>query len=128
MICFKHQTVAAIGICKFCGKGVCTSCVADTGHGLSCRDSCEGEVHIMARMVRNNAKVLRAANAQIRSSGILMFVLGLASLAGAWWIYDSGQLVAAIAPLAFGLLFSVFGLTRITVERYPNPDERKQAE
>lgn len=126
MHCFKHGSVAAIGICKFCGKGVCSACVADTGHGLACRDSCEEDVDLQARILRNNAKVLRAANAQARSAGIFAFVLGLCFLGVAWWLYDKTPISMIIFFSAIGLLFTVFGLLRM-VERYPNPDEQRNS-
>lgn len=126
MNCFKHNSVSAIGICKFCGKGVCRACATDTGHGLACRDSCEEQVNVLARIVKNNARVLRAANAQVRSSGLFAFAMGLAFLCGAWWGYDSGVLPVAIIFFVFGFLFSIFGLKQIAVERFPNPGEQKQ--
>jgi hypothetical protein len=44
MKCFRHNNSEAIGICKNCGKGLCTFCVVDLGYGLACIDSCQDAV------------------------------------------------------------------------------------
>jgi len=121
--CFNHRTASAVGICKSCGKGVCPACASDTGHGLACLDSCEDRVALLGRMVDNNARVLRAANAQTRSSGLFAVVLGVAFLGFAWWIYTAGNMFLALLCAVFGLPFAFFGLVRLFAERFPRPDE-----
>jgi len=36
MNCFYHPQVSAVGICKYCQKGLCTECAVDLGHGMGC--------------------------------------------------------------------------------------------
>jgi hypothetical protein len=42
--CFNHSTSEAVGICRACGKGLCTACAVDLGFGLSCRGNHEQRV------------------------------------------------------------------------------------
>ena len=35
MNCYNHQSSAAVGLCKHCGKGLCAACTVDLGHGLT---------------------------------------------------------------------------------------------
>ena len=122
MQCFKHRTAGAVGICKSCGKGVCAECAADTGDGLACRDTCEERVLLLGRMVANNAKVMRTANAQTRSAGLMAVILGLVFLAFGGWGYLANQPTLMFLG-ALGAVFLVFGLVRLVGERYPTPED-----
>ena len=35
MRCFYHPEREAVGLCKACSKGLCTSCAVDLGHGIA---------------------------------------------------------------------------------------------
>lgn len=58
MRCFNHSNSEAVGICRACGKGLCTACVVDLGFGLSCRGDHE------TRVAASDALVSRAAHVQ----------------------------------------------------------------
>lgn len=53
MKCFEHQKEEAVGICKYCGRGVCRKCARTEGLGLSCSDECEKEAK-WAQKVHDN--------------------------------------------------------------------------
>lgn len=36
MECFDHSGAAAVGLCKFCGKGICRDCARNVGPCLVC--------------------------------------------------------------------------------------------
>jgi len=119
MNCFNHRTSPAIGICKSCGKGVCQGCAVDTGNGLACRDSCESRVRLLTRMVDNNAKVMKTANAQSRSAGIYGLITGSVFLAMGWYAYTANQMMLVILLGGIGLPLLLIGLVRLFGERYP---------
>ena len=52
MECMKHK-VAAVGVCKTCGRAVCRSCARDSGYAVTCSAECEMEA---AKMHAMNAK------------------------------------------------------------------------
>ena len=58
MRCYNHSSSDAVGICRACGKGLCTACAVDLGFGLSCR----GEHEI--RVAASEALVSRATHVQ----------------------------------------------------------------
>ena len=45
MNCFNHPNIPAVGICKYCQKGLCMECALDLGHGIACKNHRE-EVEI----------------------------------------------------------------------------------
>ncbi len=53
MNCFNHPDTPAIGICKFCQKGLCKECAYDLSHGLACK------IHIreVTNMVQPSTRV-----------------------------------------------------------------------
>jgi hypothetical protein len=117
--CFAHQAAPAVGICRACGKGVCAGCAADTGAGLACRDGCEDRVLLLGRMVDNNAKVMRAADRQTWSSGMLGVVMGALFLAIAVWTHKDVHVVMTALTGGMGLIFLCHGFVRLTAERFP---------
>ena len=45
MNCFYHPDQAAVGICRYCGRGLCTECTALVDDTLACKDRHEQQVH-----------------------------------------------------------------------------------
>jgi hypothetical protein len=58
MRCYIHSTSEAVGICRACGKGLCTDCAVDLGFGLSCRGEHE------QRVAANDALISKSAQLQ----------------------------------------------------------------
>lgn len=44
MRCYKHREENAIAVCRNCGKATCADCCHDTGPGIACSATCEGEL------------------------------------------------------------------------------------
>jgi len=111
--CFNHPDKTAIGFCKSCCKGLCANCAAALPNGLACRDACEDRVTLINRIIDNNQKVISTANAQIRSSGLFILVLGvLFCLFGFLPLLVSGN--TATLFLGFiGLFFAGYGVIRL---------------
>src|SRR5687767_693572 len=120
MHCFIHNAVPAIGICKYCGKGLCPQCAADTGLGLACLGSCEERVETMGRMVAHNPRIMRTANAQNRSVALFGIIMGVLFLGIGGLAYTGGNNFAALSFGGMGLLFAGHGLVRLTTNRYPD--------
>ena len=119
MNCFTHRSLAAVGICKSCGKALCPDCAADTGHGLACKNACEARVLLTNQIVECQARVLRVANAQVRTAGVFTCVIGLMILVLAGSSYVWENLLLAIFFGVFGVVFTSFGLFRFFAQRYP---------
>ncbi|MFD1259668.1 hypothetical protein [Entomomonas asaccharolytica] len=41
MNCYQHHSQNAIGICKSCGKALCSECAVDLNFALTCKGACE---------------------------------------------------------------------------------------
>jgi hypothetical protein len=121
--CFAHQTAPAVGICRACGKGVCAGCAADTGAGLGCKDSCEERVLLLGRIVDSNAGMVRAADRQTWSSGMLGVVMGVLFLAIAVWTHKEAHVVMTTMLGGMGLILLGHGFVRLTAERFPRQDK-----
>ena len=56
MLCFYHHDKQAVGLCRYCGKGICSECSVDLGGGLACRNRCEDKVRGVTLMVDQTIK------------------------------------------------------------------------
>ena len=61
MRCYNHSDLEAVGICKACGKGLCSGCAVDLGHGLACRGDHEQRVAEFESMVSRSRRVQKTA-------------------------------------------------------------------
>jgi hypothetical protein len=55
MQCFLHQDVAAVGICRTCGKGICPACAREIDRGIVCSEAC-AQFAIVTRELQDRAK------------------------------------------------------------------------
>lgn len=67
MKCYNHHDTDAVGVCKNCGKGICTDCLTDTGNGVACTNSCAEKM----RTQRKKAIVVSAV------AGSIIIVVGV---------------------------------------------------
>ncbi len=51
MNCFTHQQSVAIGICRYCGKGICPACCKESTHGVACSTACASELEKNAELL-----------------------------------------------------------------------------
>ena len=113
MQCFVHHEVAAVGICRTCGKGICPACAREIDKGIVCSEAC-------AQFVTDNQAIVDRAK-RVYSIGVKskiplgawffgtmgVVMLGIAALF--LWTDPHGWPVAAY-PGAFGLLLVVFAV------------------
>jgi len=55
--CYTHRDVAAVGICKICGKGLCSSCAREIDRGLACSDACTELAGVNLQMIERAKRV-----------------------------------------------------------------------
>jgi hypothetical protein len=78
MKCFRHPGNEAVGICKYCGKGMCTECSRDTGVGVVCTPQCEEEVRALKAFMDGNKRVLQLTPQTHLRNSIFFALSGLA--------------------------------------------------
>ncbi len=84
MICYYHPDRPAVGICKHCGRGLCSECAAMVDDTLACRARHEAEVRGLNLMAaRGIQQAVRVASGYIRNAifyglvGVLFGAFGL---------------------------------------------------
>jgi hypothetical protein len=117
MNCFNHTGVPALGICKHCGKGICTDCLADLGFGIACKGKCEDRVMKTNKMVENslanyegNQKAVLRARGTILRSGLFNIVIGLVFVS--FGLYTTNlELKYFIGSL--GVIYFIWGISTL---------------
>ena len=54
MVCYYHHDKAAIGLCKYCQRGLCSDCAAHAGDSLACKNLHENNVIAMEALMQKN--------------------------------------------------------------------------
>jgi len=114
MRCYYHQDKEAVGVCKSCGKGLCTECAVELNKGLACRGRCEADVRALIELVDRNIKLsptttrLIESNRSLRASGFIFnFVFGAVFVA--WGLQDKERFSFVTIPGVCFLLFGCYG-------------------
>ena len=87
MVCYYHPDRPAVGLCKYCQRGLCAECAAPAGDSLACRGLHEEQVRSMeALLQRNILQSKRVRSDYLRNTifygivGILFAGFGLSQL------------------------------------------------
>ena len=87
MICYYHPDRPAVGLCKYCQRGLCAECASPAGNSLACRGLHEEQVRSMeALLQRNILQSKRVRSDYLRNTifygivGILFAGFGLSQL------------------------------------------------
>ena len=54
MNCYYHPDTPAIGLCKYCQRGLCADCAAHAGDSLACKNLHEEQVRAMEALFQRN--------------------------------------------------------------------------
>lgn len=115
MKCFNHPQSDAIGMCKNCQKGLCSTCVVDVGDGLACRNSCEGKVRLLNKITEKSVQTLEVNATVYKGTSVFFFVLGIIMLLmGASKIFDHKSW---LFETSFGLLCILFSFMSFSASR-----------
>lgn len=126
MNCFNHRDTPAIGLCKSCAKAICGDCVSERTNGLACKGSCESRVDMINRMLDSNSQVMSAARHQVKTSGILSLVVGIAFLIFAVWSYQEMDSFLPYFLALIGTVTLVAGILRLSRrQRYPSLETKE---
>jgi len=87
MNCYYHPDTPAIGLCKYCQRGLCSDCAAHAGDSLGCKNLHEEQVRSMEALFRRNiVQAKRVGSDYLRNTifygsvGILFTVFGASQL------------------------------------------------
>lgn len=77
MNCFYHPTAPALGLCKFCQRGLCTDCAAVIDDVIACKHRHEDEVHQLEQLAARNLFQSKRVSASYMRNAIFYGLVGL---------------------------------------------------
>lgn len=87
MNCYYHPEKTAVGLCKYCQRGLCTECAAHAGDSLACKNLHEKQVRDMELLLQKNIlQAKRVGSDYVRNTifygsvGILFTAFGTSQL------------------------------------------------
>jgi hypothetical protein len=87
LVCYYHPDKPAVGLCKYCQRGLCADCAATAGDSLACKGLHEEQVRaVELLMQRNILQSKRVRSDYVRNTvfygivGILFTGFGLSQL------------------------------------------------
>ena len=103
MECFYHPATPAVGICKYCQKGLCRTCAVDVdGDGLACQDRHEQIVRWLSRYTRQAPRTGSRSGLVLIGIGVVFVVFGLSQVLGSALALGGFLLVVGVAFLLQG--------------------------
>ena len=54
MVCYYHPERSALGLCKYCQRGLCSDCAAQAGDSLACKGLHEEQVRALEALMHKN--------------------------------------------------------------------------
>lgn len=107
MNCFYHPEVAAVAICKYCQKGLCTECAVDLRHGISCKEH-QAEVNELYDIHFMHKQSAQNMSRIYKQSAVAMSFMGIAGVVGGLVIGRTGIILVAIGV---GCIFLAIAFT-----------------
>src|SRR5512140_2451532 len=77
MICYNHADRPAIGMCKYCGRGVCRECAALVDDTVACKDLHEEQVRGLNLMTERGIVQARRFGSGYLRNAIFYGLVGL---------------------------------------------------
>jgi len=108
--CFYHPQVSAVGICKYCQKGLCAECAVDLGHGMACKHH-QAEVNELYDIHFMNKQSAQNMSRVYKQSSVAMSFMGIAGVIGGLVIGRTGLILVAIGIgcIFLAIAFSIYG-------------------
>jgi hypothetical protein len=54
LVCYYHPDKPAVGLCKYCQRGLCSACATPAGDSLACRNLHEEQVRALEELTKRN--------------------------------------------------------------------------
>lgn len=107
MNCFYHQDKPAIGLCKYCQRGLCVECAAVMDDVLACKDRHEDEIHKLEQLTaRNLFQSKRVASGYMRNAIFYGLVGAVFAIFGIWQYRRLGLQAVMFIALGVFLLYA----------------------
>ena len=77
MNCYYHPEKSAVGLCKYCQRGLCSECGANAGDSLACRGLHEEQVRAMEALMQKNILQSKRVGSDYLRNTIFYGVVGI---------------------------------------------------
>jgi hypothetical protein len=102
LVCYYHPDRPAVGLCKYCQRGLCSDCAAPSGDSLACKNLHEEQVRAMELLLQKNLLQSKRAGSDYVRNAIFYGIVGILFTA-----FGSSQLrflgLQAVVYLLIGL-------------------------
>jgi len=107
MNCFYHPDQPAIGLCKYCQRGLCVECAALADDVLACKNRHEDEVHKLEQLAaRSLFQSRRVASGYMRNAIFYGLVGAVFAGFGIWQYRWLGLQAVVFIMLGIFLLYA----------------------
>ncbi len=107
MNCFNHPNVPAVGICKYCHKGLCMECAIDLGHGIACKNHRE-DVGMLITIQEDSKRALQNAEALVRALPGILLGIFLILIGNSFGTYDLFLMLIGVVIFCLMAIFLAF--------------------
>ena len=77
MICYYHADRPAVGLCKYCQRGVCSECAAHAGDSLACKGLHEEHVQAIETLLQKNILQSKRVGSDYLRNTIFYGIVGI---------------------------------------------------
>jgi hypothetical protein len=77
LICYYHPDRPAVGLCKYCQRGLCSECAAPAGDSLACKGLHEEQVRSMEELMQRNILQSRRVKSDYVRNTIFYGIVGI---------------------------------------------------
>jgi hypothetical protein len=107
MNCFYHPTSPAVGVCKYCQRGLCSECAAVVDDVIACKNRHEDEVHQIEQLAaRNLFQSKRVSSGYMRNAIFYGLVGAVFAGFGLWQLKWLGLQAVVFIMLGVFLLYA----------------------
>jgi hypothetical protein len=77
LVCYYHSDKPAVGLCKYCQRGLCSACAAPAGDSLACRNLHEDQVRALEELTKRNILQSRRVGSDYMRNTIFYGLVGI---------------------------------------------------
>ena len=77
MVCYYHPDRPALGLCKYCQRGLCSDCAAAAGDALACRNLHEEQVLAVEALLQKNILQSKRVGSDYLRNTIFYGIVGI---------------------------------------------------
>jgi hypothetical protein len=111
MKCFYHENSEAVGLCKYCSRGICRDCAAERPGGVACKGSHEEKVDLISSLIERNVR-LSTRGSSVSLIAVIVY-WGAALICGYLILTQANQ----TGKLLFGVMAAVMLVAAIANTR-----------